>query len=152
MLNIVALNGRLTHTPELKTTQNGTSVCSFSIAVDRTYTPKGEERKADFEQEGSHFVSGYFLTFLWLPPAEDAARSESWLYEGRERTGVDPHEILRTFVDRTDRTDRCDVIHAEKSSYVRRTFQNAFGSLITGFGRAGNISYNIFVKINMIFF
>ena len=47
MLNIVALMGRLTHTPELKTTQNGTSVCSFSIAVDRTYTPKGEERKAD---------------------------------------------------------------------------------------------------------
>ncbi|WP_347562944.1 single-stranded DNA-binding protein [Faecalibacterium prausnitzii] len=48
MLNIVALMGRLTHTPELKTTQNGTSVCSFSIAVDRTYTPKGEERKTDF--------------------------------------------------------------------------------------------------------
>ena len=48
MLNIVALMGRLTHTPELKTTQNGTSVCSFSIAVDRAYTPKGEERKADF--------------------------------------------------------------------------------------------------------
>lgn len=48
MLNIVALMGRLTHTPELETTQNGTSVCSFSIAVDRTYTQKGEERKADF--------------------------------------------------------------------------------------------------------
>lgn len=48
MLNVVALMGRLTHTPELKTTQNGTSVCSFGIAVDRTYTPKGEERKADF--------------------------------------------------------------------------------------------------------
>lgn len=48
MLNVVALMGRLAHTPELKTTQNGTSVCSFSIAVDRTYTPKGEERKADF--------------------------------------------------------------------------------------------------------
>ena len=48
MLNVVALMGRLTHTPELKTTQNGTNVCSFSIAVDRTYTPKGEERKADF--------------------------------------------------------------------------------------------------------
>ena len=48
MLNVVALMGRLTHTPELKTTQNGKSVCSFSIAVDRTYTQKGEERKADF--------------------------------------------------------------------------------------------------------
>ena len=29
--------------------------------------------------------SGYFLTFLYLPPAEDAARAEAWLYEGRDR-------------------------------------------------------------------
>ncbi|HUH49398.1 MAG TPA: conjugal transfer protein TrbE [Mycoplana sp.] len=61
------------------------------------------ERKADFEEEGSHFVSGYFLTFLWLPPAEDAARSESWLYEGRETSGVNPWELVRGFADRTDR-------------------------------------------------
>lgn len=61
------------------------------------------ERKADFEEESSHFVSGYFLTFLWLPPAEDAARSESWLYEGRETSGVNPHEQVRGFADRTDR-------------------------------------------------
>ena len=75
------------------------------------------ERKADFEGEaeerssqwddrrpnGTHFVSSYFLTFLYLPPAEEAARTESWLYEGRERSGVDPHEILRAFTDRTDR-------------------------------------------------
>ena len=61
------------------------------------------ERKADFEEAGAHFVSSYFLTFLFLPPAEEAARAETWLYEGRERSGVDPHEILRTFTDRTDR-------------------------------------------------
>ena len=61
------------------------------------------ERKADFEEEGIHFVSGYFLTFLYLPPAEEAARTEAWLYEGREKSGVDPHEILRSFTDRTDR-------------------------------------------------
>lgn len=65
MLNIVALNGRLTHTPELKTTQNGTSVCSFSIAVDRTYTQKGEERKADFIdivawRQTAEFICKYF--------------------------------------------------------------------------------------------
>lgn len=65
MLNIVALMGRLTHTPELKTTQNGTSVCSFSIAVDRTYTPKGEERKADFIdivawRQTAEFICKYF--------------------------------------------------------------------------------------------
>ncbi|MCE6075287.1 conjugal transfer protein TrbE [Agrobacterium vitis] len=61
------------------------------------------ERKADFEEAGAHFVSGYFLTFLFLPPAEEASRTESWLYEGRERSGVDPHESLRAFTDRTDR-------------------------------------------------
>ncbi|RWI72184.1 conjugal transfer protein TrbE [Mesorhizobium sp.] len=61
------------------------------------------ERKADFEEAGAHFESSYFLTFLYLPPAEEAARTEAWLYEGRERSGVDPHEILRAFTDRTDR-------------------------------------------------
>ncbi|MDO5703921.1 MAG: conjugal transfer protein TrbE [Paracoccus sp. (in: a-proteobacteria)] len=61
------------------------------------------ERKADFEQAGSHFVSDYFLTLLWLPPAEEAARAESWLYEGRESSGVNPWEQVRGFADRTDR-------------------------------------------------
>jgi len=61
------------------------------------------ERKADFEEEGSHFVSDYYLTFLWLPPAEEAARAESWLYEGRETSGVNPWEQVRGFIDRTDR-------------------------------------------------
>jgi type IV secretion system protein VirB4 len=61
------------------------------------------ERKADFEEAGTHFESSYFLTFLFLPAAEDAARTEAWLYEGREQSGVDAHEILRGFIDRTDR-------------------------------------------------
>jgi len=61
------------------------------------------ERKASFAEGGSHFESSYFLTFMWLPPAEDAARAESWLYEGRARDGVDPYEALSAFIDRTDR-------------------------------------------------
>ncbi len=61
------------------------------------------ERKADFEEEASHYESRYFLTFVYLPPAEDAARAETWLYEGKAEKGVDPHEILRGFLDRTDR-------------------------------------------------
>ncbi|RWD79114.1 conjugal transfer protein TrbE [Mesorhizobium sp.] len=61
------------------------------------------ERKADFEEAGAHFESSYFLTFLYMPPAEEAARTEAWLYEGRERSGADPHEVLRAFVDRSDR-------------------------------------------------
>ncbi|MFG6526443.1 MULTISPECIES: conjugal transfer protein TrbE [unclassified Sulfitobacter] len=61
------------------------------------------ERRAEFEEDESHFVSDYLLTLLWLPPAEDAARSESWLYEGRETSGVNPWEQVRGFIDRTDR-------------------------------------------------
>jgi type IV secretion/conjugal transfer VirB4 family ATPase len=61
------------------------------------------ERKADFEEDAAHYESSYFLTFAFLPPAEDAARVESWLYEGTADRGVDASEALRGFVDRTDR-------------------------------------------------
>lgn len=64
MLNVVVLTGRLTADPELKTTNNGTSVCSFSIAVDRRYR-SGEERQTDFInivawRSSAEFVSKYF--------------------------------------------------------------------------------------------
>ncbi|MCA1200152.1 conjugal transfer protein TrbE [Sphingomonas sp. R647] len=61
------------------------------------------ERAAQFAEEGAHFESDYFLTLVWLPPAEDAARTAGWLFEGRSKTGVDPHEILENFIDRSAR-------------------------------------------------
>src|SRR3546814_4748192 len=38
-----------------------------------------------------------------MPPAEEAARAENWLYEGRSGSAVDPHEQLAGFIDRTNR-------------------------------------------------
>ncbi|WP_375788578.1 conjugal transfer protein TrbE [Bradyrhizobium sp. Pha-3] len=61
------------------------------------------ERKADFEEIGAHYESSYFLSFTYLPPAEDAARAEGWLYEGRAAQGADPKEALHGFVNRTGR-------------------------------------------------
>ncbi len=61
------------------------------------------ERREQFREEGSHFESRYFMTLLWMPPAEDAARAEGWLYEGRSTSGVDPWELLKGFTDRSDR-------------------------------------------------
>jgi type IV secretion system protein VirB4 len=61
------------------------------------------ERLEQFREEGAHFESGYYLTLVWLPPAEDAARAEGWLFEGRAGKGVDARELLAGFVDRTDR-------------------------------------------------
>ena len=68
----------------------------ISALVDR-------ERLEQFCEEGAHFESGYYLTLVWLPPAEDAARAEGWLFEGRAGKGVDARELLAGFVDRTDR-------------------------------------------------
>ena len=65
MINSVVLMGRLVADPELRTTTTGKSVCSFRIAVDRSYVRQGEQRQADFitcvawEQTGN-FISRYF--------------------------------------------------------------------------------------------
>lgn len=48
MYNKVIMMGRICTDVGLKTTPNGTNVCSFRIAVDRRFQQKGEERKTDF--------------------------------------------------------------------------------------------------------
>ena len=48
MYNKAVIMGRLTADPELRQTQNGVSVTSFSVAVDRPYTNKSGEKEVDF--------------------------------------------------------------------------------------------------------
>lgn len=64
-MNKVALVGRLTATPELKQTQSGVANTRFTVAVDRSYQKKGEEKKADFItcvawRQTAEFVCKYF--------------------------------------------------------------------------------------------
>ena len=65
MLNVVAIMGRLVADPELRTTTQGQSVCSFRIACDRSYVQQGQQRQADFIdivawRQQAEFVSKYF--------------------------------------------------------------------------------------------
>ena len=65
MFNKAVLMGRICNDLELKTIQGGISVLSFRLAVDRSYQPKGEERKADFFnivawRSTAEFISRYF--------------------------------------------------------------------------------------------
>ena len=66
MLNHITVMGRLTRDPELRRTQSGTSVASFSIACDRDYKDKATgERPTDFLdivawRTTGEFVSKYF--------------------------------------------------------------------------------------------
>lgn len=48
MLNRIILIGRLVADPQLRYTQNGVAVTSFTLAVDRSYTSQNGEREADF--------------------------------------------------------------------------------------------------------
>ena len=47
-MNKVILSGRLVADPELRTTQSGTQVATYRIAVDRRFTNQQGEREADF--------------------------------------------------------------------------------------------------------
>ena len=65
MLNKIVLMGRLTRDPELRRTQSGTAVASFTLAVDRDYKPQDGERETDFIdivawRGTGEFVSKYF--------------------------------------------------------------------------------------------
>ena len=62
--NKVIIGGRLTSEPELKTTQSGLSVVSFSVAVNRK-VKQGEAQKSDFFnvtawRQTADFVARYF--------------------------------------------------------------------------------------------
>ena len=65
MLNKIILMGRLTRDPELRRTQSGTAVTSFSLAVDRDFKSQNGEKETDFIdivawRGTAEFVSKYF--------------------------------------------------------------------------------------------
>ena len=62
-MNKVILIGRLTKDPELRTTGTGTSVATFTIAVNRPFTDQSGERTADF-----------INCVIWRKQAENVAK------------------------------------------------------------------------------
>ena len=65
MLNKIFIMGRLTRDPELRHTQSGTAVASFSLAVDRDFKEQDGSRVTDFIdcvawRSSAEFVDKYF--------------------------------------------------------------------------------------------
>lgn len=69
-MNKVFLIGNLTRDPELRTTRDGDSVCSFTIAVNRRRTAQAGQPEAD-----------YFHITAWRKLGENAAK---WLIKGKK--------------------------------------------------------------------
>lgn len=65
MLNHITIMGRLTRDPELRRTNSGIAVTSFTLAVDRDIAPQGQEKETDFIdcvawRNTAEFVNSYF--------------------------------------------------------------------------------------------
>ena len=66
-MNQIVIMGRMTRDPELRQTPSGVPVASFTLAVDRGFTPKdGGDRQTDFIdvvawRNTGEFVSKYFV-------------------------------------------------------------------------------------------
>ena len=95
MLNKIFIMGRLTRDPELRRTQSGTPVTSFSLAVDRDYKTQSGEKETDFIdvvawRATAEFVAKYFTKGrmavvegrlqirAWQDKATTAAAPRSW--------------------------------------------------------------------------
>ena len=85
MLNSVVMMGRLVADPELRTTPNGASVASFTIAVDRPFQRSGAEKVTDF-----------FDLVAWRNQAEFISR---FFHKGN-LIAVQGYMTTRTYTDR----------------------------------------------------
>ena len=94
MLNVVAIMGRLVADPELRTTTQGNSVCSFRIACDRSYVQQGQERQADFIdivawRQQAEFVSKYFQKGSMIAIEGSLQTRQYQDKQGNNRTAVE---------------------------------------------------------------
>ena len=65
MLNKIFIMGRLTRDPQLRRTQSGTAVTSFTLAVDRDFKSQSGEKETEFIDVGAwrstaEFAAKYF--------------------------------------------------------------------------------------------
>ncbi|MDE7390718.1 MAG: single-stranded DNA-binding protein [Lachnospiraceae bacterium] len=132
MLNVVALMGRLTADPELKTTQSGLSVCRFTIAVDRNYAKAGTERQTDFIscvawRGTADFISKYFIKGQ-LIALDGSIQTGSYTdNNGQKRYTFDVQVNNVNFTG-----DRRDGNNARSSGYSPAPQQNAAPSYSSG--------------------
>ena len=94
MINVVVLMGRLTADPELRTTPNGISVTSFSIAVDRAYQKAGTERQTDFIncvawRQTAEFITKYFQKGAMIAVNGTLQQRSYTDKDGNKRTAYD---------------------------------------------------------------
>ena len=123
MLNRVILMGRITQDLEIRQTQGGVAVLSFTVAVDRGYVKQGEERQTDFIncvawRQQAEFISRYFAKGR-LIAIEGNLRTRTY----DDKNGV-KHYVTEVFVDNVSFTGEKAASGSSSSSYSAQTAQN----------------------------
>lgn len=125
--NKTFLGGRLTADPEMKQTQSGIPVCSFSIAVNRR-TKQGEQQKADFFnvtawRQTAEFVNKYFRKGSSIFVV-GTLQNRSWTdQQGVKRYATDIVADEVTFVD--SRNDAQGAEAASPDNYIPDAYKPA---------------------------
>lgn len=94
MLNHVVVMGRLTRDPELRRTQSGTAVISFSLAVERDFKGQDGEKVTDFFdvtawRNTAEFVNRYFTNGRMMV-VDGRLQSRKWEdRDGNRRTSIE---------------------------------------------------------------
>ena len=139
MLNRVILMGRITQDLELKQTTGGTSVLSFSVAVDRNFVKQGEERQTDFIncvawRQQAEFISKYFGKGRMIA-LEGNLRTRT--YDDRNGT---KHYVTAVFVDSVSFTGE-KAQQSGNSSYSG-SYSNSYSNQNSAPRQASQPAYN----------
>ncbi len=103
MYNKVIMLGRITQDLELKTVSSGVSVLTFSIAVDRRFQTKGEERKTDFFNCVAWRNEAEFISKFWTKGRPILIEGELQNRSYEDKNGVKRY-VTEIIVDRASFT------------------------------------------------
>lgn len=117
-MNKLTIIGNLTKDPELRTTQDGTSVCNFTVAVNRRKA-NGQKPEADF-----------FRVSVWRGMGENCAK---YLSKGRKVCVIGPVTV-RTYTTQDGKSgaslevtaDDVEFLSSAESSEPKRDAQTGY--------------------------
>ena len=129
-MNKVILMGRLTRNPELKTTPNGVSVCSFTLAVNRRFKNANGDYDADFInciawRQTAEFISKNFVKGRMIAIA-GSLQTRNYEKDGQKHfiTEVSAEEVAFTGDRGSDNSTLAQTASASSSASQPFDFSN----------------------------
>lgn len=125
--NKVILGGRIANDVELKTTPNGVSVTSFSLAVNRRHSGKGEEQQTDFINVTAWRGTAEFITKFFRKGSSicivGSIQTRSWTdNNGNKRFATDVVADEAMFVDAKSENSTATATNDAPPSYMPEAY------------------------------